>query len=167
MKQFLITAIAILMLGSNVNAQAPDPKAYNDIDIWVKDVNAWANHVRINWEIKDEAKARKEAEREERRAKAAERRKNKTKGKRGYFVHKGVKYDSVKDFQKSEAYAKVLAAAKERAASIHRKQRIEEFRRQQAKEFLANRRLYNRPMIFLQEEARQKALYERAMKKVR
>lgn len=138
--------------------RAPRPRLYQGVD-------AWAHDIRARWSLQDEAKARRRAEQEEKRKRREEYRAKhppKPAGER-HFVHKGVKYKNMEEFKKTDAYLEMLADREIQRARNAAKEKMKEERRQAAVESERRRRLYNRPMIFLQEEDRQRRIAREAL----
>lgn len=130
--------------------QNPDPKAQADA-------------IRERWKLEDEAEARREAKLKARREQAEAYRQAHPPKAPGKFIHKGKEYKNYAEFKQSDAYLEMLAEAEIRSLQHDIERKQAEDRRQAAVEFERNRRLYNTPMIFLQEDERQRALARKGM----
>jgi len=137
--------------------KAPKPRLYSG-------TKAWADDIRERWKLEDEAKARRRAESEAKRERYRKYREaHPPKKGESYFVHRGKKYKSYSEFKESDAYADLVAERRAIAERNRIEEEIKENERREAMETLREHRLYNRPMIFLQEEDRQRRIFNRAM----
>jgi len=97
--------------------RAPRPRLYSGVD-------AWAHDVRARWALQDEAKARRRAESERKRARYKEAKARKE-AENSSVTHNGITYKNLDEFRKSEPYLEMMAEAEVR--------QLREEKRQQSK----------------------------------